>query len=90
MNGRRRIDAARARWSEDISRVDAYSSSASVLALLWHSSELHCQLAVHSHREPSLGGEAVAAQGRPRHGEDDGHVMIGQRKFMASKASTLR
>ena len=90
MNGKRRVDAARARWSEDISRVDAYSSSACGLVLLWHSSELHCQLAVHSHRGPSLGGEAVAAQGRPRHGEDGGDGMIGQCRFMVNKVSTMR
>jgi hypothetical protein len=40
--------AARARWHEDISRVDAFSSTYGGLVLLWHASELHCQLLVHS------------------------------------------
>jgi hypothetical protein len=40
--------AARARWQEDISRVDAFQSNDCGLVLLWHSTGLHCQLAVHS------------------------------------------
>jgi hypothetical protein len=48
VNGKREEIAARARWQEDISRVDAFQSNDCELVLLWHMSELHCQLAVHS------------------------------------------
>jgi hypothetical protein len=48
VNGKKKEIAARAQWQEDISRVDAFQSKDCGLVLLWHSSELHCQLAVHS------------------------------------------
>jgi hypothetical protein len=49
--------AARAHLGQDITFVDAYSSSHCGLVLPWQSSELHRQLFVHSQRGASRGGE---------------------------------
>lgn len=80
----------RAQQQEDISHLDAYSSTDSRLVLPWHSDSLHCQLLDHSRERANARWGVDSGKVWPRHADHQRNIVVGSWVLPAGKMVTTR